>query len=184
MDTPTNTDTDDYENYADLIYENWRDIQEQDALEKQAKPKPAPFDASTRVRQHKNDKQCMKCGVYRPIRHFAQPRHRLCLLCRADSVMPAVERAAANYAAQPPRPLPPVVPKSGDAWMDHKNMTMEYARQRRADKDARDRAMGKPVKTPVYRSIKYCVRCKSKKPTIQFDHPRDRICLSCYSPNG
>ena len=189
-----NTDDDDYENYADLIYETWYDIQELDRLEKLAHAtdtaprgqRPRVSGAAVRVdappSKNKNHKRCMKCGVAKPIRHFAQPRHRLCMECRADSAMPAVDRAAARRATQPLGPLAPILPKP-DPWLHHKDMAMEYARQRRADQDAWDRAQGKPVRTPRYASVKFCVRCKTKKPTAAFDHPRDRVCLACYNPN-
>jgi hypothetical protein len=118
-----------------------------------------------------NQKRCHGCKQVKPIRYFDLPRHRLCTKCRARSVMPAVEAASLRRGA---RPLA--------NWSSYKNYAVERARQAAADVRERARAAGKPVKTPAYRTIKYCVRCGFKKHVSQFDHPRDRICLACYDP--
>jgi hypothetical protein len=87
-------------------------------------------------------------------------------------------RAARGEAPWKPIPQPLIT-----TWDSYKDYMVLRARQIRADKETLARASGEPAKSPRYRTIKWCVRCKRQKHVSQFDHPRDRICLVCFDPN-
>ena len=70
-------------------------------------------------------------------------------------------------------------------WQGRRDYTMLRQRGIRNAKEAWQRAIGKPIPAPKHPSnVKWCVRCKQQKPAMQFDHPRDRVCLACYNPNA
>lgn len=150
--------------FDDLMYENWRDRQFTQSVEPPSK----------------NNKRCMTCKQVKPIADFTIPRHRLCTQCRTHGVIPRVEKRLVG------RNSPTLNTRTGPIlayeMLRPRDYAVEYARLKRADHEAWLRVTGKPVREVKYRSIKKCVRCKLRKPANQFDHPRDRICLSCYNP--
>lgn len=150
-------------------------------------------------------KRCRRCKIEKPIQAYQIPRHKLCAQCLTRGVVPPAVRAereaqallqAHEYALakaqeradaiargeDPWKPLLPTKPRTME-WDSYKDYMVDRARQIRAEKDARARASGE-AKTPSFRTIKFCVRCKTHKHVSQFDNPRDRICLACYNPNN
>jgi hypothetical protein len=120
---------------------------------------------------------CLSRGVIPRAELIALEQQR----AREYALAKSEQRAAMAARGENPWPRPPK--KLTADWDNFKNYMVARARQIRADRDAADRAAGKPVKTLNYRSIKYCVRCGFNKPVSQFDNPRDRICLACYNPH-
>ena len=146
-----------------------------------------------------NDKRCRKCGQTKPIRFFTLPRHRMCTRCRSRGNYDFVDDWLANQPARPPPvppsaaevwaaeqahgPLPPgtPIPKLTMTWDGYKKYERERQRQIRREKE-QEAALSQPVRTPVYRKIKLCVRCRERKHVTMFRNPRYRLCMKCDGP--